>query len=108
MILDHTFQTNQTGLEELVPSRYAMHVGDIEVLVISDGVLPLPTKMLAANPVPTFPGHVHGDDYFPSEYGSNFSPNLQITISPSPAKFTPDTAKAFPFQENSPPLQFRN
>jgi hypothetical protein len=25
------------GLDELVPSRYAVQVGDIEVLVISDG-----------------------------------------------------------------------
>ncbi|HEV7320500.1 MAG TPA: MBL fold metallo-hydrolase [Ensifer sp.] len=35
--------------EELVPSRYAVRVGDIEVLVISDGVLPLPTAMLGHN-----------------------------------------------------------
>ncbi len=35
--------------DELVPSRYAVQIGDIEVLVISDGVLPLPTKMLGYN-----------------------------------------------------------
>lgn len=35
--------------EELVPSRYALKVGEYEVLVISDGVLPLPTKTLATN-----------------------------------------------------------
>jgi glyoxylase-like metal-dependent hydrolase (beta-lactamase superfamily II) len=35
--------------EELVPSRYVQRVGDIDVMVISDGVLPLPTKMLAHN-----------------------------------------------------------
>ncbi|MGA0597718.1 MBL fold metallo-hydrolase [Enterovirga sp. CN4-39] len=34
---------------ELVPSRYAVQVGDIDVLVISDGVLPLPTEMLGHN-----------------------------------------------------------
>ena len=33
----------------MVPSRYAVQVGDIEVLVVSDGVLPLPTAMLAHN-----------------------------------------------------------
>jgi glyoxylase-like metal-dependent hydrolase (beta-lactamase superfamily II) len=33
----------------LVPSRYAVRVGDIDVLVVSDGVLPLPTKMLGHN-----------------------------------------------------------
>lgn len=38
--------------EELVPSRYAHRVGEIEVLVVSDGVLPLPTAMLAHNADP--------------------------------------------------------
>jgi glyoxylase-like metal-dependent hydrolase (beta-lactamase superfamily II) len=38
-----------TGPEELVSSRYALQVGEIDVLVISDGVLPLPTKMLGHN-----------------------------------------------------------
>ena len=33
----------------MVPSRYAVQIGDIEVLVVSDGVLPLPTAMLAHN-----------------------------------------------------------
>ena len=35
--------------EELVSSRYALRIGEIDVLVISDGVLPLPTAMLAHN-----------------------------------------------------------
>lgn len=38
--------------EELVPSRYAVRVGEIEVLIVSDGVLPLPTAMLAHNAAP--------------------------------------------------------
>ncbi|MDH2380668.1 MBL fold metallo-hydrolase [Bradyrhizobium sp. CER78] len=38
--------------EELVPSRYAVRVGDIDVLVVSDGVLPLPTQMLGHNADP--------------------------------------------------------
>ncbi|MGL4963932.1 MAG: MBL fold metallo-hydrolase [Inquilinus sp.] len=37
------------GPEELVPSRYALRIGEIDVLVVSDGVLPLPTAMLAHN-----------------------------------------------------------
>nr|WP_244965643.1 MBL fold metallo-hydrolase [Methylobacterium soli] len=37
------------GGEELVPSRYAVRIGEIDVLVVSDGVLPLPTKMLGHN-----------------------------------------------------------
>jgi glyoxylase-like metal-dependent hydrolase (beta-lactamase superfamily II) len=35
--------------DELVPSRYALRVGEIDVLVISDGVLPIPAKTLAHN-----------------------------------------------------------
>ncbi|PRA31470.1 MBL fold metallo-hydrolase [Pseudomonas poae] len=38
--------------EELVPSRYAVRVGDIDVLVISDGVLPLPTQTMSTNATP--------------------------------------------------------
>lgn len=37
------------GIDELVPSRYAVQVGDIEVLVISDGVLPITAKTMATN-----------------------------------------------------------
>lgn len=38
--------------EESVPSRYALQVGEIEVLVISDGVLTLPGAMLGHNADP--------------------------------------------------------
>ncbi|QDO97086.1 MBL fold metallo-hydrolase [Ferrovibrio terrae] len=38
--------------DELVPSRYALQVGDYEVLVISDGVLTIPTSVLATNADP--------------------------------------------------------
>ncbi|QNP68978.1 MBL fold metallo-hydrolase [Streptomyces roseirectus] len=34
---------------DLVPSRYALKVGDIDVMVISDGVLPITTSTLATN-----------------------------------------------------------
>jgi hypothetical protein len=37
----------------LVPSRYALRVGEIDVLVVSDGVLSLPGAMLAHNADPT-------------------------------------------------------
>jgi glyoxylase-like metal-dependent hydrolase (beta-lactamase superfamily II) len=36
----------------LVPSRYAVQVGEIDVLVVSDGVLTLPSEMLAHNADP--------------------------------------------------------
>lgn len=35
--------------DDLVPSRYALNIGQIEALVISDGVLPLPTATMATN-----------------------------------------------------------
>ncbi|WP_415926464.1 MBL fold metallo-hydrolase [Neorhizobium phenanthreniclasticum] len=49
MSLENTLNANGSTREELVPSRYAVRIGEIEVLVISDGVLPLPTKMLGHN-----------------------------------------------------------
>jgi glyoxylase-like metal-dependent hydrolase (beta-lactamase superfamily II) len=49
MSLANALPASTRGHEELVPSRYAVRVGEIEVLVVSDGVLPLPTKMLGHN-----------------------------------------------------------
>ena len=49
MSLDKPSHPGKRGPDELVPSRYAVRVGDIEVLVVSDGVLPLPTAMLGHN-----------------------------------------------------------
>lgn len=47
--LENTVAPPPRALDELVPSRYALKVGDIDVLVVSDGVLPLPTQMLGHN-----------------------------------------------------------
>lgn len=47
--LENTVAPPPPALDELVPSRYALKVGDIDVLVVSDGVLPLPTQMLGHN-----------------------------------------------------------
>ena len=52
MSLDTTSDPGRRRPEELVPSRYAVQIGDIEVLVVSDGVLPLPTATLATNATP--------------------------------------------------------
>jgi glyoxylase-like metal-dependent hydrolase (beta-lactamase superfamily II) len=46
---DSLSHPGEAGAEELVPSRYALRIGEIDVLVVSDGVLPLPTAMLAHN-----------------------------------------------------------
>lgn len=34
---------------ELVPSRYAVRIGEVDVVLISDGVLPLPTSTMSTN-----------------------------------------------------------
>jgi len=52
MSLDNTSHPGRPGLDELVPSRYALRVGEIDVLVVSDGVLSLPGAMLAHNADP--------------------------------------------------------
>jgi glyoxylase-like metal-dependent hydrolase (beta-lactamase superfamily II) len=49
MSLDNISHLGRQGLDELVPSRYALQVGDIDVLVISDGVLPITAVTLATN-----------------------------------------------------------
>jgi glyoxylase-like metal-dependent hydrolase (beta-lactamase superfamily II) len=49
MIPVDTSHSGGPGSNELVPSRYALKVGDIDVMVVSDGVLQLPTAMLAHN-----------------------------------------------------------
>jgi glyoxylase-like metal-dependent hydrolase (beta-lactamase superfamily II) len=52
MSFDNTSRPGRPGPNELVPSRYAVQVGDIDVLVVSDGVLTLPSEMLAHNADP--------------------------------------------------------
>src|SRR5215510_15641366 len=52
MSLVKTSRPGSPGTDELVPSRYAMRVGEIEVLVVSDGVLTLPGAMLGHNADP--------------------------------------------------------
>ncbi|HYO83801.1 MAG TPA: hypothetical protein VES20_20530 [Bryobacteraceae bacterium] len=53
--------------EELVPSRYALPVGEIEVLVVSDGVLSLPTPLLATNAEPAVRAAWLGDMFLPPD-----------------------------------------
>lgn len=48
----NAFHPGKDGASELVPSRYALKIGDIDVMVVSDGVLPLPTQMLGHNADP--------------------------------------------------------
>src|SRR3989475_1638039 len=49
---DNTSRRGRPGLDELVPSRYSVRVGEMDVLVVSDGVLSLPGAMLGHNADP--------------------------------------------------------
>ncbi|UDM53843.1 MBL fold metallo-hydrolase [Cupriavidus sp. MP-37] len=44
-----TASLGKDGSGELVPSRYAVRVGDVDVVLISDGILPLPTSTMSTN-----------------------------------------------------------
>ena len=50
--LEKTSHPGRPGPDKLVPSRYALRVGEIDVLVISDGVFPLQAATLATNADP--------------------------------------------------------
>ena len=67
MSLDNISHLRQTGLDELVPSRYAVQVGDIEVLVISDGVLPITASTLATTTPPADLAEWLNDNFLPPE-----------------------------------------
>ncbi|CAM3855367.1 MBL fold metallo-hydrolase [Bordetella tumulicola] len=47
--VDNTLQSTSVTPVDLVPSRYALRIGDIDAMVVSDGVLPLPTATMATN-----------------------------------------------------------
>ncbi|OPC84074.1 MBL fold metallo-hydrolase [Embleya scabrispora] len=55
------------GHDEPVPSRYALKVGDIDVMVISDGVLPITTTTLATNAAQEELAAWLGDMFLPPE-----------------------------------------
>ncbi|NLS04856.1 MBL fold metallo-hydrolase [Rhizobium sp. P32RR-XVIII] len=67
MSLDNTSHAGRTRPEELVPSRYAVRIGELEVLVVSDGVLPLPTEMLGHNADPAARATWLGDMFLPAD-----------------------------------------
>ena len=53
--------------DELVPSRYALKIGEIDVLVVSDGVLTLPGAMLAHNAEPAVRAAWLNDNFLPPD-----------------------------------------
>ena len=52
---------------ELVPSRYALQVGEIDVMVVSDGVLSLPGAMLGHNADPAVRAAWLEDKFLPPD-----------------------------------------
>ncbi|UPJ52418.1 MBL fold metallo-hydrolase [Bradyrhizobium sp. 200] len=50
--LDNASRPGRAAPDELVPSRYALRVGEIDVLVISDGVVTPPAESMATNADP--------------------------------------------------------
>jgi glyoxylase-like metal-dependent hydrolase (beta-lactamase superfamily II) len=50
--LDNTSHSGKATHDELVPSRYGLRVGEIDVVVISDGVLTPPAESMATNADP--------------------------------------------------------
>ena len=47
--MDDISHPGRPGPDELVPSRYALKVGEIDVLIVSDGILPIPSQTMAYN-----------------------------------------------------------
>src|SRR6202045_2859454 len=67
MSSDKTSHPGRPGYDELVPSRYALRVGEIDVLVVSDGVLSLPGAMLAHNADPAVRAAWLNDMFLPPD-----------------------------------------
>ncbi|TPL99719.1 MBL fold metallo-hydrolase [Mesorhizobium sp. B2-3-10] len=53
MSLQEISRSGQPVTDELVPSRYALKVGEIDVLIVSDGILPIPSQTIAYNVDPS-------------------------------------------------------
>src|SRR5688572_11997488 len=67
MTLDNTTHPGRPGSDELVPSRYALRVGEIDVMVVSDGVLTLPGAMLGHNADPAVRAAWLNDRFLPPD-----------------------------------------
>ena len=65
--LSNTSHTTGPGPADLVPSRYALKIGEIDVLVVSDGILPIPAPTLAHNVDPAVRAAWLRDMFLPPE-----------------------------------------
>src|SRR5229473_7101169 len=66
-LADSISHAGRPGPDELVPSRYALRVGEIDVLVVSDGVLTLPGAMLGHNADPAVRAAWLNDMFLPPD-----------------------------------------
>ena len=64
---DNNSRHGRPGLDEPVPSRYALQVGKIDVMVVSDGVLSLPGTMLGYNADPAVRAAWLKDKFLPPD-----------------------------------------
>ena len=78
MSLDNISHPGGMGHDELVPSRYALRVGEIHVLVVSDGVLSLPGAMLAHNADPAVRSRIQLDRAICSSSEPAIAVNIRI------------------------------
>jgi hypothetical protein len=67
MSLDKTSRPDRPGLDELVPSRYALRIGEIDVTVVSDGVRLLSGAMLGHNADPAVRAAWLEDNFLPPD-----------------------------------------
>jgi hypothetical protein len=67
MSLDNASHLGRPGPDELVPSRYALRVGEIDGQVVSDGVLSLPAATLATNADPAVRATWLDDMFLPQD-----------------------------------------
>lgn len=67
MSLDNTSHSGRQGRDELVPSRYAVRVGEIDVLVISDGMIWIPAEAMATNADPAVRAAWLSDRFLPQD-----------------------------------------
>ena len=68
MNLDNTSHPGRPRLNELVPSRYALRVGEIDVLVVSDGVITPPAEAMATNADPAVRAAWLNDMFLPDTF----------------------------------------
>jgi glyoxylase-like metal-dependent hydrolase (beta-lactamase superfamily II) len=67
MSLDNTLHPGRPEPDEPVPSRYALKVGEIDVMVVSDGVLPIPAPVMAHNVDPAVRAAWLNDMFLPPD-----------------------------------------